>query len=110
MEKVEIEVELVKEAYNAACSEWKGKLEEALPNLFTKRKGPLVIGEWYVWGDDPTCIVCYQGSSNGYGTWRGDWGPWSISSASWVPADKETVMAMLEEQGKDFSIVLDETN
>lgn len=52
--EVKVPVELVKEAYEAACTNWKTKIDEAVPNLFTMT---LPKGKWMINEDHYDCFV-----------------------------------------------------
>jgi hypothetical protein len=63
-EKVEVSKQFLLDGHDAACSEWKERIEKEVPDLFEK---DLKVGEWY-WMDElnslfGTCrnLLCFQG-------------------------------------------------
>jgi len=103
---MEITEEQIKEAHNAACSQWKQKIEQWFPECFKQK---LEVGKWYK--SKTGSIVNYQGGTNGYGlTYFGDWcnnSNWDTfisESLLWTPATTEEVESMLikEAEKKGF--------
>ena len=88
--------QFIREAHEAACSEWKKKIEQEFHNLFEKSK--FEIGKWY---KKNNFIVNYQGGGQGYGggsMWfdLGDeYWTFEITPNLWQPATDEEVEEML---------------
>ena len=73
---MEITEEQIKEAHNAACSQWKQKIEQWFPECF---KTEYEISEWY---KTKTGYFNYQLENKSYGTNNDNWVDWS-----WVVDD-----------------------
>ena len=122
MEVLTVEVDFLKEAHKAACSDWKAKLEDKFPIL---RKPQLVEGQWYKHVRNSDTFCCFVGKDNyqsgngrGYGFWRGSWrgfdnetiaGLWAINdSPSWEPyygnEHKKLIALELENRGVTMGV------
>ncbi len=98
--------EQIKEAHNAACSQWKQKIEEWFPECF---KTEYEIGEWY---KTKTGYFNYQLENKSYGTNNDNWVDWSWVvddgvKTGWVigKATTEEVESMLIKEAKKKGFV-----
>ena len=80
--KYEITEEQIKEAHNAACSQWKQKIEKWFPECF---KPKYEIGKWYKSGKS---IINYQGGTNAYGYYA-ERDKWEDVNDSWLVFEEE---------------------
>lgn len=80
--KYEITEEQIREAHNAACSQWKQKIEEWFPECFNPK---YEIGKWYKSGKS---IINYQGGTNAYGYYA-ERDKWEDVNDSWLVFEEE---------------------
>lgn len=68
MERVKVSVNFIHSAHASACNDWKKRIEEELPDLFSK----LVKGKWYIFHEDPNKVIrCTNPEKeNGQGVWQ----------------------------------------
>jgi hypothetical protein len=79
---MEITEQQIKEAHNAACSQWKQKIEQWFPECF---KPKYEIGKWYKSGKS---IINYQGGTNAYGYYA-ERDKWEDVNDSWLVFKEE---------------------
>ena len=96
--------EQVKEAYNAACNEWKAKIKDWFPEAFEKQ---LEVGKVYKY---PSLGEKFMFKFNGFGAnnygfstigeWHNDLGVWENEVHLYKEATKEEWLEALKEEAK----------
>lgn len=110
MKKYEVSETFIKEAYEAACETWKGKIKKEFPKLFEVKP---IIGKW-VKGDNSTFMGVildeeFSAKMNGYGVnFLGNWvDRLNLDGDNWSKftlATKEEIETMLWKEAEKRGI------
>ena len=109
---MEITEEQIKEAHNAACSQWKQKIEQWFPECF---KQNLEAGKWYKDTSNGIFMFCFSGKYASYSSESNNYGInavgiWSEGLAihediKYTPATTEEVESMLIKEAEKKGLI-----
>ena len=91
--------DFIKQAHEAACSQWKKNIEYEFPKLF--KQDALLAGKWYKFGHRNSLMV-WNNQKNTYGFFDGKYDTdWSFSTKkATLATDKEVGDALIKEAKK----------